>query len=1047
MVPIIVGASIALLGLIICLVVHRRGRRKKKEELPVANPVLEMEQQSPRTEHVIVPPPRKYVAIVPAISGISRSTGMPKCIVEIAGNNLLHGMMKPEDVRPENVRVAGICVKKILGLPTNEKIRVVVGIGRPGASGPVKLELNKSFEGPDGSPTRVLTSDAFFSYANEFEKCKVKKITPSTGHPGDEVCIKGMGLKGGYDNDITKVLLAGIAVKRIVGSPTNTSITVIVGDGPPGTSGSITIESEEGGKHETGPDGASFTYTTSVYENTTITSVEPSQGKGGDHITIHGSGLCGGYREGGVVEVILAGVATRRFDGKPTESKITVLAESAPPGTAGIVTLKSKWHDVFDSKFSFAYLEAFHGTEISKISPNVGEPGTEVSIFGSCLLGGDPSGIALVHLAGIRVTRIVGIPHDDHITVIAGPAEDGTAGFVSLESGSGKTFSSTDSATFRYACSDAKEHVHANSEEDEEDVTSDENDEEDDNSPAVDDVNPRFGAPGDEVCITGTNLNMLGSLTEVYLAGIRAKVIRQPDEQQSGIKSIIVVVAGNAPPGTAGVVKLESDTAGIASFQTKTIKFTYWEAFMNTAISSIFPQRGSEGTEVTIKGVNLHGGDLNGISNVFLNGVPVSEIVGNPTDSEIRVVVGNGTSKHRVKGPVILQTAAGASFQAPDDIAFEYWEAFSGCQVNGVEPREGAHGDTVVISGANLAQTELSAVYLGGIKAEIVGEPTNTTITVIAGEAPPGNVGEVRFESVSGDAAEFEEHTFKYFEEFRNFSVTGITSFDGIACFDGNPGDTIVITGNHLDSADLEEVYLAGVRAEIVGEPSADKIVVVVGEAPIGTVGPVSFESMYGSTLELDDFFWMYKTLEITSFQPSEGLSLTPITITGEKLLQAGEHGIASVSVAGILASIDMETATDQHIVVVPGTCTINPESLLGPSGHIVITTNSGLTFESGNDFTYSAKVVEGKRGELGNEMEAASGTFVLKKQLRRTSVSLSDGVNLKEGTLKRTGSVLLRSEKLEVDVTPTLLRYAESHEEPGFTYHSGAAELEESSL
>eukprot|EP00729_Bicosta_minor_P022686 gene22686-2427_t len=54
-VPIIVGVSIALLVLTICLVVLR-GRRKKKEELPVANPVLEMEQQSPRTEHVIVPP-------------------------------------------------------------------------------------------------------------------------------------------------------------------------------------------------------------------------------------------------------------------------------------------------------------------------------------------------------------------------------------------------------------------------------------------------------------------------------------------------------------------------------------------------------------------------------------------------------------------------------------------------------------------------------------------------------------------------------------------------------------------------------------------------------------------------------------------------------------------------------------------------------------------------------------------------------------------------------------------------------------------------------
>jgi len=764
--------------------------------------------------------PTEIISIFPA-------QGFPGEEVTITGTYLCGG--DPKNNVP-SIRLAGMFVKEIVGLPTDDEVTVITGPARPGTSGTVQLthsstSSKKSVEEPECTES---PEDVTFTYWQEFKDCTIVKVVPTVGVPGDEVVITGTNLKGGYHANCKGVTVAGIQVKRIVGTPTDTKVVVIVGEADPGTSGNVVLESTFGGKYESDGNAlfddddndALFTYR-DVFAATVITAINPNEGVGGDLISIEGENLCGGYKRP-IQNVLLAGIPVRKIVGRPSDTKIVVFAGDALPGTSDVVTLESKWQDTFATpqEMKFSYFKAFHNTIIASISPSTGEAGTQVTIVGSNLLGGDPEGITSVKLAGIVVKRIVGTPFDDKITVIVDHAAGGTTGNVVLYGGSGDSFESPPEINFTY------------DEEDEDDF--------DFSGPAIEDINPRFGRPGTEVTITGSKLPESG---EVYLAGIHAKLVVVGERSSTQIR----VVAGEAAPGTQGTVKLTS-SSGSVLVQSHSITFSYLEAFKNTVITKIQPNRGFKGTEVTIYGRDLHGGDPDGISSVLLAGINVESIVGRPTDSEIKVVAGDAPPE--TKGVVTLQTAAGASFETEwNDITFEYWPEFHGVVVTNVTPLKGDPGCTVIITGENLNTTPLKSVYLAGIKAKIVGRPSDTSIEVVAGDASPGTAGPVVFKSSSGTSFEVPQIIWSYSKSSQ------IISFDpdeGLAfTYIDVVGEAMLMGGD-----DIVSVTVAGVPATFKPASTTDKkATICTGPCKIdlitrmGPRGPIVITGQGGQTI------------------------------------------------------------------------------------------------------------------------------------------------------------------------------------------------------
>jgi hypothetical protein len=760
---------------------------------------------------------RKPAKTPTIIDSIFPENGFPGDEVTITGTYLCGG--DPEENVP-SIRLAGITVKRVVGTPTDEEVTVIAGHAPPGTSGVAQHTLpSKSSTNSEEDPECTESpEDVLFTYCPEFQGSQIQKVVPPTGVPGEEIEIIGNGLKGGYNENYEQVTLAGIPVKRIVGKPTDTKVTVIVGEADPGTSGTVVLESSFGGKHSS-DNNTLFTYR-EVFERTVVTSISPNEGVSGDLVTIEGEYLCGGYKRA-IQDVLLAGFPVGKIVGHPTDTKIVVVAGEAPASTSDIVTLKSKWGDTFSTPkdLTFSYFKAFHNTTITRISPDTGEGGSQVTIFGSNLLGGDPEGISSVTLAGISVRRIVGTPFVDQLTVIVGHAAGGTVGNIVLYGGSGGSFQSPPDINFTY------------DEDDEDDF--------DFSGPTIEDVNPRFGTPGTVVIITGSKLPDAG---DVYLAGILAKPI---GEQRS--RTQITVVVGDAEPGTKGTVKFQS-SSGSTLVQTTSITFSYLEAFRNTVITRIEPNRGFKGTEVTIYGKELHGGDQNGVSNVLLAGITVDSIVGHPTDSNMKVIAGDAPPE--TKGIVTLQTAAGASFETEwNDITFEYWPDFHGLVVTDISPLTGNAGCEVVITGKCLNTTPLESVSIAGIEAKIVGRPSATSITVRVGDAAPGTKGPVCFEAASGTSFEVPHFIWSFFQPSQ---IISFEPEEGLA----STSIEIVGEGMLMGSEDIVSVTVAGIPATFqLATATNHKLTVCTGTCKIdlktrmGPKGPIVITGLSGQTI------------------------------------------------------------------------------------------------------------------------------------------------------------------------------------------------------
>jgi hypothetical protein len=246
-------------------------------------------------------------------------------------------------------------------------------------------------DGDAGTGDVVLTADseATVTLADGFEyatKGEISEVSPSWGQVGTRVTIEGTALRGA-GNEVTTVTLAGVEVSKIT-SESDTSVEVIAAESDEGISVAcfslpLCRDSSAEDVVLTSDTGAIVTGTNAfVYlEGGAISAIEPSTGQVGTYVTISGSSLLGGGTA--VAGVEIGGADATVVSGADSNSEITVRAGQNSAG-AGAIVVTSDTGATVTLADAFTYAEE---GAVSHISPERGQLGTFVSIFGSGLLG------------------------------------------------------------------------------------------------------------------------------------------------------------------------------------------------------------------------------------------------------------------------------------------------------------------------------------------------------------------------------------------------------------------------------------------------------------------------------------------------------------------------------------------------------------------------------------------------------------------------------------------------------------------------------------
>ena len=411
----------------------------------------------------------------------------------------------------------------------------------------------------------------------------------------------------------------------------------------------------------------------------------------------------------------------------------------------------------------------------------------------------------------------------------------------------------------------------------------------------VDEVTPQTGQGGTVVTITGVGLLAGSSLSAIQLGGINVQNILTITNTE------IQVVAAPYPAQTN-----ESDiTYTVADGGTVTIPDS-WRYLQPGQITSVTPSYGTQGSYVTIRGENMLQGGMT-VANVTIAGIPVMEIV---------VVFSNfihvrlGLSPNSLpQGPVSIESDTGASLES--DFEFVYNASGS---VDIISVSAGQNGTRVTINGMGFGTFgAVSRITLAGIEATLVGEVTDTSITVEAGRPDIFEEfdGVVIIEAVTGTIITGNP-IFTYLQEGQIYRAYPPQ---------GQMQTRVVISGEGLfgGGASLETVYLAGIKAEINENESNESFVSVTAgaseRAPL--VGDIILISNTGAYVRKTDGWSYVEPGNITSIQPPVGQFGTEITIRGIGLLSGGDS-ISSVLIGNIV-SYDVLSSSDTEVVARAG--------------------------------------------------------------------------------------------------------------------------------
>lgn len=307
--------------------------------------------------------------------------------------------------------------------------------------------------------------------------------------------------------------------------------------------------------------------------------------------------------------------------------------------------------------------------------------------------------------------------------------------------------------------------------------------------------------------------------------------------------------------------------------------------FGKPTITSVTPNNGRAGTNVTVSGVNLLGA-----SAVSFNGLSSADFaVVNNTNLTAVVPAGATTGLIRVVVP-------GASAFSPTNFVVRP-------TLSGFSPGFGAPGTSVTITGANLNAGSAS-VSFNGVPAAA---PSGVTFGQLTAKVPAGaSTGRISVSTVGG--SDTSTNVF-----YLPAQVTGFTPTNS------GPGSRIVITGQNF--LGTTAVSFNGTPATEVAVTNNDSIGATV---PVGVVsGPISVTTPAGSASSAGLF---YGAPVISGFTPTHGLPGASVTIDGVNFLGGRVQ-------FGALAAALISLNNTQIVAIVPAGAQNGVIRVAGPAG------------------------------------------------------------------------------------------------------------------
>ena len=374
------------------------------------------------------------------------------------------------------------------------------------------------------------------------------------------------------------------------------------------------------------------------------------------------------------------------------------------------------------------------------------------------------------------------------------------------------------------------------------------------------------------------------------------------------------------------------------------LNFTY----LNVDIMNVFPNKGQNGTIITIQGTELLAGATN-ITGILLNDIPVRNVI--TTANNMIVVQATHSYRSTSLGNITYFTDTGAKITIS-----KAWRYVSPAVVSSVTPNNGTEGTIVTIrgtellAGSNIGPNSVNSVYLDGTATSKVLIAFDTVIQVITtvssnNDSIPGAVSI----HLSSGAWIITTQLFNYFQP-------GVVT--SISPLEGQNGTIVNITGISLyptrDS--LMNVALAGVSAHMVSATTNFiQVIAARPSIPESFSGAVIIQALSGAMLnyEINNFTYLQEGF-INSVFPSKGQNGTTVEIKGYNLFGGGS-AINGVWLAGIAAYINPDSTDDCIVITVGENIASYNENI---TGDVLLVSTSGAHVRRIDGWLYEQKGV-----------------------------------------------------------------------------------------
>lgn len=433
-------------------------------------------------------------------------------------------------------------------------------------------------------------------------------------------------------------------------------------------------------------------------------------------------------------------------------------------------------------------------------------------------------------------------------------------------------------------------------------------------APTIASFSPVKGPIGQEVTITGEHLKYVSEV--VFLGSSETEGDNQtvtftaPHESDTEIK---VIVPTGAETGLLSVTNPANTTTSTAEY----------EVIVIPVINAFTPSEGVAGNEVIITGYNFTGatavtfGASSAVAPYDADTNPGGFTVVSDTELTIQVPADATT------GLISITNAEGTG---SSENSFTIIQKPT---ITGVSPLKGVAGETVIIRGTEFIGDDIVVTFLGTETAgdEATAEFTVNSSTQITATVPTGAVtGKLMVTNAAGDSEPSAD-------TYEVVTTPEIISFNPT---EGKAGDKVTITGWLLDQ--VTGVNFNGTAAGFTLNSTDGTIVATV---PAGaTTGPLSLAVNEEVVNTTEEIFTVIPAPTIVSFDPTQGVAGTVVTITGTNFRDVS--GVSFNGEPADMGTVQVNETFSELSVTVPYAAT---------TGKITVTADAGEAISEG-DFT-----------------------------------------------------------------------------------------------